>query len=667
MKTVLIVDDLAENLYFLRCLLSSVGYEIVEAKNGIEALARAKEQRIDLIVSDILMPGMDGFSLCREWRKSPQLREIPFVFYTATYTDARDGEFARSLGADDFIVKPIDPRALMQRIQDVSSRPAGSSAPSQLTRDIEESPYLQRYNEVLIRKLEDKLVELEQANRALLLKDFAIASSVSGILFADVNGLVNYANPAMLNLCLPSVRELAGVALDELLHLPADWSQWVERGQGGRQFETPLKRSADATRAPHLRVSAHCIATPNHQRLGVMLSCIDVSEEARLRKELARAQRLEALSLFAAGVAHDFNNLLMGIFAGLEFEALPGESASVRDEYRAMALAAFERAKHLTRRLLTFSTGNVTNKRTVELCQLLDDEVSLALSGSGVTCVKRYAVKAATVEADAGQLAQVFSNLLVNARQAMSDQGTLVVSIEQSFPTPRATEEPVSQSEIVVKISDDGAGISQEVFPRIFEPYFTTKPEGSGLGLATSQAIIEQHGGRIDVASSPGQGTTFLVFLPEGDGGAVASRVGANAESRRGTGRILVMDEQVVIQALLQRTLERNGYSVVVVSNGEQAILESDRARGAGVPFDGLILDVTVKGAMGGSEALRILREKGHEVPAIASTGYCDDATILGLKRAGFAHVLGKPFLMHELLSVVEAVTGSAETWREPR
>lgn len=658
MKTALIVDDLAENLYFLRCLLSSAGYQIVEARNGVEALACAKEQRIDLVVSDILMPGMDGFSLCRQWRNDKDLRGIPFIFYTATYTDARDGEFALSLGADDFIVKPIEPRILMQRIQDVTSRPPAAVTPVDATRGVD-SPYLQRYNEVLIRKLEEKVVELEQANRALRLKDLAIATSVSGILFADVNGIVSYANPAMANLCLPRVRVLPGVALDGLLDLPLDWSEWVQRGQGGRQFETRLKHDLDARPSPLLRVSAHCIGTEDNQHLGVMLSCLDVSEEARLRTELARVQRLEALSLFAAGVAHDFNNLLMGMFAALEFEPLPGEAASVSDEYRSMALAAFERAKHLTRRLLTFSKGNRTSKRTVDLCQLLDDEITLALSGSGVTCVKRYAAHPATVEADAGQLAQVFNNLLVNARQAMADQGTLVICIERSSSVCDATDPGLAEGEILVKVTDNGAGISQETLPRIFEPYFTTKPEGSGLGLATSHAIIQQHGGRIEVESSPGRGATFSVYLPRGTPIAAPPRVGAHAESRRGSGRILVMDEQILIQALLQRTLERHGYSVVAVSNGDQAILEFDRASSAGVPFELLILDVTVRGAMGGIEALRNVRTKGHDVPAIAATGYSDELTASALKESGFIQVLGKPFLIHELLSVVEAVIGT--------
>lgn len=658
MTTVLIVDDLPENLYYLRCLLASAQFDTINASNGIEALARVKEHPVDLVVSDILMPGMDGFGLCREWHKDPVLRRIPFIFYTATYTDARDAEFAKSLGADDFIVKPIEPRVLMQRIRELMLLCKTESPPTTVAPEIEESPYLQRYNEVLVRKLEEKVLELEQVNRALLLKDLAIATAVSGILFADVEGVVTYANPAMHTLCLPAKRSPLGASLEALLALPADWAEWVERGEGGRQFEARLCCPGEALTVPLLRVSAHRIITPDGEHRGVMLSCIDLSEETRLRTELARAQRLEALSLFAAGVAHDFNNLLMGIFAGLEIEQFSDENAGLREEYRSMALAAFERAKNLTRRLLTFSKGNAGTQRTVNVCQLLDEEILLSLSGSGIQCVKRYNEQAAMVQADPGQLGQVFSNLFVNARQAMNETGTLVVSVERADGEGAASG-GLGRAAILVKISDDGPGIAREILSKIFEPYFTTKREGSGLGLATSQAIVQQHGGSIEVESELGHGTTFTVSLPAFDGIAAQSRPLVLDDLRRGSGRILVMDEQVIVQALVQRALERAGYSVVVVSNGEQAILEFDRAATAGAPFDLLIFDITVRGAMGGAQALRLLRQQGHAVPAIASTGYCDDGTVQRLKGSGFAHVLGKPFLVHELLSIVEAITGT--------
>jgi CheY-like chemotaxis protein len=213
-----------------------------------------------------------------------------------------------------------------------------------------------------------------------------------------------------------------------------------------------------------------------------------------------------------------------------------------------------------------------------------------------------------------------------------------------------------------VRIEDDGPGIAPEVLPHIFEPYYTTKAEGSGLGLATSQAIVQEHGGLLSVATHPGVGATFEVLLPpsrevgEADAPTRPSPIPVPAASTR----ILVMDDQVGIQSLLQRGLERAGYSVVVTSNGEQALLEFERERARGRAFDLAILDLTVRGGMGGVEALARLREVEPRVLAIATTGYSEETLGEDLRASGFARVLPKPFLMHELVGTITAVLAPA-------
>lgn len=179
MPTALLVDDDPQNLYLLRCVLGGDGFEFVEARNGREALDRAAGQPVDSVISDILMPVMDGFSLCREWKSHAQWRSIPFVFYTATYVDKRDEELALSLGADLFMVKPADPVVLRERVTEIVKRHRlGQLARGK--RPTPEAPFLQQYNAVLIHKLEEKLLELETANQALRLKDLALSSSASG-------------------------------------------------------------------------------------------------------------------------------------------------------------------------------------------------------------------------------------------------------------------------------------------------------------------------------------------------------------------------------------------------------------------------------------------------------------------------------------------------------
>src|SRR5512133_651692 len=347
----------------------------------------------------------------------------------------------------------------------------------------------------------------------------------------------------------------------------------------------------------------------------------------------------------------------MSIQVSLELQSCEDATEEEQAEYRSMAMAAFDRAKDLTKRLMTFSKGQVRTRSALEVTALIDECILLSLSGSGVRCIRRYTATRTTVMADSGQLAQVFCNILLNARQAMSDSGTIVVSIEnrdaagaQAVGSPRQLE---------ISVCDDGPGIPAELLPRIFEPYFTTKPEGNGLGLATSHAIVTEHGGKIEVSSGVGIGTTFKVSLPTNSSLGTSLTRELSSESTPGSGRVLVMDDEVVLQALLQRALERCGYSVVVVGNGDQALLEFRRAQEKGLPFDLVILDLTVKGGLGGVDTLAALRRLDSQVPAIAATGYADEHATAQLLAGGFQHVLGKPFPIHELLGLVGTMIGN--------
>jgi two-component system, cell cycle sensor histidine kinase and response regulator CckA len=649
MPTALIVDDNAENRYFLECLLGAEGYRVVGATNGQEALEVAKHQPIALVVSDVLMPVMDGFSLCRLMKSDDQLRHIPFVVYTATYTDPKDEEFALSLGADRFIVKPTDPEELRTRLREVVERQKSGRLGRDSGEPLGERPYLQQYNEVLIRKLEQKVLELEQVNQELCVKDLAIASSADGIVLCDLVGSITYANPTIGRWCGKPASELLGRRFDEVV------ASTDPGGLGDGRFEATLVQQTGTTR--WLRVAVHQVASEDGQPRGSMCTCQDVSEERRLRQELSRIRQLESLGVFAGGVAHDFNNLLMSIFGALELESLPGVSRRESAEYRAMAMAGYERARDLTRRLLAFSKAGSADRCSVDLHQLLDETIALSLSGSGIRCEKRYSSGNAVVCADPGQLSRVFSNILVNARQAMNDRGTMLVTVEAEPREPRGSR---TTCDVVVRLTDSGPGIAPEVLPRVFDPYFTTKPEGSGLGLPTSQAIVLEHGGTIQVSSPPGEGATFEVRLPSSREGGPVRRKSLESEApTRCSGRILLMDDRVAIQALTQRSLERSGYSVVVVGNGEQALLELARAREAQLPFDLAILDVTVQGGMGAVETLPRIRETDPEVLVMASTGYADQERTTQLLLLGFATVLAKPYLMHELLSRVGSVMAS--------
>jgi two-component system, cell cycle sensor histidine kinase and response regulator CckA len=649
MTVALVVDDHPEGIYLLRCLMQAEGYEVLEASNGREALAAAQAKTVDLIVSDILMPVMDGFSLCRACRSDPRLAAVPFIFYTATYVDKRDEDLAMSLGADLFLIKPAEPEVLMDHIREVLARRRAGTLPPKPEVGAE-APFLQQYSQVLIHKLEDKLEELEKANQALRLKDFALASSPNGILFVRGQGEIAYVNPAMARMAGKSIGDVLHQPVARLFAEPAAFDKWFGSAGAG-VMEMELAALTSGGLATWVRVERHAITNDDGTSLGYMLSCTDVTQERNLRREFARVARLESLGLFAAGVAHDFNNLLMSIFTSLELETAPTISEADRELNRTTARAAFVRARDLTRRLLTFAKGSRSERRPTDLRGLLDESILLSLSGSAIHCNKHYCDEPAVALVDPGQIAQVMSNLLVNARQAMGDVGSLAATVKvEDMPS---TAGAGTIRAVKVTIADAGPGIPSEILDKIFEPYFTTKRDGTGLGLATSHAIVAEHDGQISVSSRPGVGTTFVVSIPAADESLASSTPATGKPARARNERILVMDDEVAIQSLVKQGLEKAGYAVVVVGNGEQALLEIGRAQSEGHPFDLAILDITVKGGMGGIEAIQELRRMDPNLPAIATTGYAASAD---LRSHGFVGVIAKPFMLHELCATISAV-----------
>ncbi len=649
MATALIVDDHPEALYLLRCVLEPEGFTVVEAGNGREALERAAEHAPSIVVSDILMPVMDGFTLCRTWKSDPTLRETPFVFYTATYVDRADEELGLSLGADLFLVKPMEPQVFVAKVRELLVRRQQGRHADVVPPDPRSVPFLRQYNAVLVHKLEDKLEQLERANQALRLKDLALASSRNGIVLASERSGILYANDTMLRLCGRPAEELLGRPVEGLLPGVAGFAAWVGRADSA-PLEIEWSSPEGSPGLRWLRLEKHAVRDSLGDGQGFMLSCADVTQEVRLRHDLTRIQRFEALSLFAAGIAHDFNNLLMALFSALEIDRSERITPEERNENRGMALAAFERARGLVRRLVSFAKCGPSERRSADLRQLLDESIALALSGSEVKCERRYCDRPAVARVDAGQMAQVFGNLLLNARQAMRDRGDVVVEVRQAAADSSSSDGPGAT--LVVTITDDGPGIAAEIMPNLFEPYFTTKEEGTGLGLATSRAIVVEHGGQISIRSRPGAGTTCEVVLPAAPGAAPAAAPARSEAHEPRAGRILVMDGQTAILAMLRRGLERAGYVVVTAKDTEEAARELRRAKKEGAGFDLMVLHVRADAA---GDVLAELRRLDDSVRAIATTDAASQASADALLAAGFAGVVHKPLLLHELFATIRA------------
>ncbi len=655
-RTALIVDDHETNLYMLQSVLAGSGYEVATARDGRAALDRALASTPDIIISDILMPVMDGFTLCRLCHEDPRLKSVPFVFYTATYTDARDEELGLAAGADLFLVKPLEPDVFLERIKELLDRCGRGELGRQPAAPVDEVTYLKEYNEALIRKLEDKVAAVEEANRALAVKEFAIESATSAIMLTDLAGRVTYANQRAAALVGLPRAALPGATLQDLVGSSSRFEEAREAVESRGEWSGELT-AADAAGQPHaLRAEIHSVRDAEGRVRCRMAAFDDVTEQKRMVEEVQRSQRLASLSLFAAGIAHDFNNLLTAVFGNIDLARCALAAGHPAREHLDSARVAFERARDLTRRLLAFAKGTPPARRALDPVLLVRECCALALVGSSVRCEVTAAPDLWPVLGDANQLSQVFTNILVNARQAMPGGGIVRLGLVNfEWAAGAGTAEP--SRHVRVTITDEGPGIPADVLPHIFDPLFTTKADGTGLGLATCYSILQAHGGWIEASSSPNGGAVFRILLPAAAGAAdkaVAGEESAGVGRPAVSARVLVMDDEASLRELAARMLRQGGYQVTTAAHGQQVLELCASAERAGTPFDVAILDVTVPGAMGGRETLRCLRQHHPGVTTILSSGYSQETWTSADCHP--AAVLPKPYQMHELLACVRAV-----------
>ncbi len=381
----------------------------------------------------------------------------------------------------------------------------------------------------------------------------------------------------------------------------------------------------------------------------------EMVERKRAEEELLKAQRLESMAIVAGGLAHDFNNILTSILSSISLAKLSTDSGS--DVHRRMVTAekAALRARDLTQQLLTFSKSGSPVKTTASISDLISDSSEFALRGSNVRCINRFADDLWHVDIDEGQISQVINNLIINASQAMPKGGSIAISAENA--TLKAGEVPPLPAGRYVKVSvrDQGTGISEANLPHIFDPYFTTKPGGSGLGLASTYSIIKKHDGHIVARSAEGDGATFTFFLPATDSKAIPAKPAAQ-KVMHGTGRLLVMDDDMGIRESLGEALKFLGYEVSFAEDGEACIEQYKQALREGKRFDVVVMDLTIPGGMGGMEAMARLRELDMFVKAVVSSGYSNDPVMSDHKKFGFAAMISKPYRIEELSRVIHAV-----------
>jgi PAS domain S-box-containing protein len=408
---------------------------------------------------------------------------------------------------------------------------------------------------------------------------------------------------------------------------------------------------------------------PMDARGNPVLSAIllrDVTAQKRMEEEIVRAQKLESLGLLAGGIAHDFNNLLTGVLGNISLAKDmmdPGRKERRRlDEAEKATL----KAKELAGRLLSFSKGGMPDRREIAVEEVIRDAALLAVGGTSVRCDFRMPAGLWSVSADAGQIGQVIGNLAVNAVQAMPAGGVLRIEAENA--TVGESEIPhVKAGEYVrVTVSDEGCGIPPEVLPRIFEPYFTTKENGTGLGLATCYTIMKGHGGNIFAESPPGGGATFRLFLPSTGKVPRAAEPPGEQPAFRGEGKVLLMDDEETVREVAGEMLAHLGYEPRFARDGAEAVeLYAREAAGPG-KFDLVILDLAVPGGMGGKEAASRILEMDPDARIVVSSGRADDPAMSEPRKHGFAGAAEKPYQLADLSRVLRGARCPREAGPRP-
>ncbi|MBD3344431.1 MAG: PAS domain S-box protein [Chitinivibrionales bacterium] len=445
--------------------------------------------------------------------------------------------------------------------------------------------------------------------------------------------------------------ELLGKSLYEFYADPRERENLIavlkERG-AVTDFEISL-RNKDGIVVP-CSISSRLWQDSSGQLAIVIGSMRDISDRKRAEEALQNMQKLESLGVLAGGIAHDFNNLLGGIFGYIDM-AFDESGENKVKTYLKKALGTIDRAKGLTQQLLTFAKGGVPVKKLQELTPFIQETAQFALSGSNCSCTFALAEDLWMCKFDRNQIGQVIDNILINAKQAMPEGGAIEVGMENVVLDNKWMVSLPAGPYVKISVKDRGAGMSPENLSKIFDPFYSTKPKGHGLGLTTCYSIIKRHGGYVDVESEPGEGSSFHIFLPASPDAIPEIPAKATAP-HQGSGMVLVMDDEPVMRETIQSMLKMLGYSVVCTENGAETLnlLESD---GAAMDITAMIFDLTIPGAGGGKDIIAGIRTTHRDIPVFVASGYADDPVMAAPEKYGFTASICKPFRKTQLAEML--------------
>ncbi len=512
--------------------------------------------------------------------------------------------------------------------------------------------------------LEETIEQLHQSERQVIAGESVLQNLMdnipAGIIVRDEGTRVLYANSVGANLAGFSTTDIVGrTSEDDPLDL------YYEDGDPVPEHERPIFQVLNENEEVVNKIygirrsdgeftwalaNAFAIEPEGTSQKMVVTAFVDITERLKAERQLRTLDKMSSIGVLAGGIAHDFNNLLTAIYGNVALAEVAIDDKEKAVSYLKRTNESIQLATNLTKQLLTFATGSDPVRDIMDIERVVREATTFALSGSSIAVSFDIDPDTSAVEVDAGQMQQAISNIILNAKQALEDSGLINISI-------RNTSDPESGEAVVdVTITDDGPGMDAEMLPKIFDPYFTTKPTGTGLGLATTHSIIVKHGGSITVDSNPGEGTSFSIRLPaapealeEPDYETIKAGPGESLD-------ILVMDDEEVVLQTVSTLLEHLGHRVVGAHDGEEAVVVYDKRLKNDQRFDIVIMDLTVAGGMGGMEAAGEILKLDSEARLVVSSGYSEGAEMARFKELGFCARLEKPFRTTDLEKMIAEV-----------
>ncbi len=619
---ILLIEDHPDSRRNLRLLIEKRGHEVVACASAEEAEVELAREKFPFLILDWMLPGKSGVELCRDLRAEPNGDEMYILLVTAR-SDAEDLEQALAAGANDYLTKPLDARRLAVRLSVAESH----------IRELEERNHARHALQDSARRMTDILEKTSDGF-------FAVDPDWNfTYLNAEAESMLGATREALVgNNLWSNLPDIVGTIFEENYRR-------VMRDQVAIEFEAFGEKS-NAWYEVHSYPSAG----------GMSVFFRNITERKRAEDERLTTSKLESLGTLAGGIAHDLNNILTVISGNIGLAQLdaPGHSGNLLS-YLAKAGQAAQHAARLSSQLLTFSKGGAPLKKIASVADLLRHAVEFSLHGSKLRAAIEIEDHLGKAEIDVGQVEQVVSALVINAREAMPDGGCVNLCAE-NVQLDEKNGLPLAPGRYIrVAITDHGPGVPPDLAGKIFDPYFTTKPSSSGLGLAISYSIIRKHGGFLHLEENSPAGSTFAFYLPAASGRVVNDPLRPNDHSAPyQQHRILVMDDESAIRDLTSQLLATMGYEVTAVPDGSEAVRIYERAARKGESFRAVILDATVRGGLGGVETIERLRSIDPQVNAIICSGYSDEAALSEFLSYGFRGALPKPFTRRELSDALQ-------------